>query len=324
MPLVSIIVPIYNAEKYLSECFDSLINQTYKNIEIICINDGSKDKSLEVLKEYAKKDDRIKIFSQENSGEAVSRNRGLELSNGKYITALDADDYCSIDTIETSVNIAETTNCDIVINFVNASFYMLHKKPEDYAYTTMWQMFLRKDFVDKNSDIKFTKDIVLGPDAVYTHKILCQTDKIEINKTSKHYYRRYPEQVTSRIEGQADKLIYYMKMILVDLEHFYNSRNLWKGQNDHFMNFLLEISFYHYLHGNFNNKQKQEIFELIHKIVEEHNLKENFTRKDIRIFMFKKFLKSRKYQDFELYLSVMKIIIKLRQIIRNIKNRGNI
>ena len=76
MSLLSIIVPVYNSEKHLKECLDSLINQTYKNIEIICVNDGSTDNSLNILNEYAKKDNRIKIFSKENGGMASARNLG--------------------------------------------------------------------------------------------------------------------------------------------------------------------------------------------------------------------------------------------------------
>ena len=195
---------------------------------------------------------------------------------------------------------------------------MLNKKTEDFSYTTMWQMFYRKDFTDKNSDIKFTKDIVLGPDAVYSHKILCQTDKIEINKKSTHFYRRYPEQVSSSIESQPEKLLFYIKMMLEDIESFYNDRGLWKIKNDHFMNFLLEHPFYHYMHGDFSPEQKQELFDLVHNIINKYDLKENFERIDIRIFMFKRFLNSKKYSDFEFFLNLMKFIIKLKAVVKTI------
>ncbi len=91
-PLISIIIPVYNVEKYLSKCLDSVINQTYKNLEIICINDSSQDNSLKILKRYAEIDSRIKVIVKENEGVSEARNRGLDVSNGEYIMFVDADD----------------------------------------------------------------------------------------------------------------------------------------------------------------------------------------------------------------------------------------
>ena len=85
MPKVSVIIPVYNVEKYLRECLDSVINQTLSDIEIICINDGSTDNSLEILKEYAENDSRIKIITQENQGQGVARNNAIEAAQGEYL-----------------------------------------------------------------------------------------------------------------------------------------------------------------------------------------------------------------------------------------------
>lgn len=98
--LISIIVPVYNAHNYLHECIDSLINQEYKNLEIILVNDGSTDDSLEICKDYAKKDSRIVLFSKANGGQASARNYALDRIHGKYVTFVDNDDwirpnYCS-------------------------------------------------------------------------------------------------------------------------------------------------------------------------------------------------------------------------------------
>ena len=92
-PLVSVIVPIYNAEKYMENCIDSICNQTLKNIEIILINDGSSDNSGEMVNEYATKDIRIKVIHQENSGPSIARNKGISIAKGKYIGFVDSDDY---------------------------------------------------------------------------------------------------------------------------------------------------------------------------------------------------------------------------------------
>ena len=100
MTKVSIIVPVYNVEKYLERCLDSLINQTLTNIEIVCINDGSTDNSGKILDDYAAKDNRIKVIHQNNAGQAVARNNGLKIANGNYINFVDSDDWVDLDFIE--------------------------------------------------------------------------------------------------------------------------------------------------------------------------------------------------------------------------------
>ncbi len=114
MPKVSVIIPVYNVEEYLSECLDSLINQTLRDIEIICINDGSTDNSLNILNEYAKKDSRITVLTQENQGAAVARNRGLDIAKGEYLSILDSDDYFKQDMLEKLYNRAVETDAEIV------------------------------------------------------------------------------------------------------------------------------------------------------------------------------------------------------------------
>ena len=91
-PLISVIIPVYGVEKYISQCLESVINQTYKNLEIIVVNDGTKDRSAEIAKEYAAKDSRMKVYDFENGGVSLARNRGVELANGEYIAYLDSDD----------------------------------------------------------------------------------------------------------------------------------------------------------------------------------------------------------------------------------------
>lgn len=99
-PIVSVVVPVYNAEKYLRRCLDSLCRQTLRNIEIVCVNDGSTDSSLQILQEYADSDSRVKIFSQKNGGEGAAKNAGISHSTGKYVAILDPDDYVDSDFYE--------------------------------------------------------------------------------------------------------------------------------------------------------------------------------------------------------------------------------
>ena len=99
-PLISIIVPCYNVEPYLKECLDSLINQTYKNIEIIIINDGSTDKTKEIIDTYSRKHDIIHVIHQDNAGLSEARNVGIKESSGQFIALVDSDDSVSLKFIE--------------------------------------------------------------------------------------------------------------------------------------------------------------------------------------------------------------------------------
>ena len=120
MPKVSVIIPVYNVEKYLRECLDSVINQTLKDIEIICIDDGSTDNSLSILEKYAKKDKRVKIIAlNHNIKQGGARNRGLDIAVGKYIMFVDSDDYLALNTIESFYNAINKTGVDIVISSIH-------------------------------------------------------------------------------------------------------------------------------------------------------------------------------------------------------------
>lgn len=100
LPLISVIVPVYGVEKYLAKCVDSILNQTYKNLELILVDDGSPDKCGEICDEYAQKDNRVKVIHKENGGQGTARNRGLDICTGSYITFLDSDDYMVESCIE--------------------------------------------------------------------------------------------------------------------------------------------------------------------------------------------------------------------------------
>ena len=112
-PKVSVIIPIYNQEKYLRECLETVLLQNLQEIEVICVNDGSTDESLSILKEYAKRDDRIVVVSQENKGVSAARNVGIEIAKGEYISFIDSDDWVAPNFIEKLYETAVKNNADI-------------------------------------------------------------------------------------------------------------------------------------------------------------------------------------------------------------------
>ena len=127
MELISIIVPVYNAEKYLDSCLNSIINQSYNNLEIIMVNDGSKDNSVEIIEKYCVRDERIKLFHQENQGAPAARNKGIIESQGKYLLFFDADDVMIIDAVESLHN--SIAKSDLVIGSFR---YMIEEGKDIY------------------------------------------------------------------------------------------------------------------------------------------------------------------------------------------------
>ncbi|RAP47426.1 MAG: hypothetical protein BZ135_02285 [Methanosphaera sp. rholeuAM6] len=204
MVAISVVVPVYNVENYLSDCLDSLINQTFKDIEIICINDGSKDNSLEILEEYAKKDSRMKVFSQENGGHAVATNKGISMATGKYLFCMDSDDVLELNALELSYNRAEEKDVDFVIfkaiNYNNSddeyyetevySMDKVYNKVGDEVFNyrdlgdlifemsvTPWSKLYKREFIVDNNIIfpegLIFEDNVFFYDALLTAERIC-------------------------------------------------------------------------------------------------------------------------------------------------------
>ena len=124
-PLVSVIIPCYNAEKYLKQCLDSVINQTLRDIEIICVDDESSDGTLDILTEYQKKDSRLKVITQKNAGAGDARNTGLRLAKGTYLSFLDSDDFFELNMLQEAYNLAELNQADFVV--FNSDQYHMDK-----------------------------------------------------------------------------------------------------------------------------------------------------------------------------------------------------
>lgn len=150
MPKISIIIPVYNSEIYIERCLESLINQTFENIEIITVDDGSTDKSYSILKKYAQKDSRIKIIQQENAKQGAARNNGLRNACGEYITFVDIDDWISPDYCEKMLSSIEETNADFVV----ASAYRTKSNGKKRKYTYYNE---HKIYTDQNDIIKAVK-----------------------------------------------------------------------------------------------------------------------------------------------------------------------
>jgi len=124
---VSVVIPVYNVEKYLRQCLDSVVNQTLRELEIICVNDGSKDSSLSILQEYAEKDSRVKIIDKKNSGYGNSINRGFDMATGEYLGIVESDDYADPEMFEKLYEEAKKSDADVV----KSGFYYYYSIPEE-------------------------------------------------------------------------------------------------------------------------------------------------------------------------------------------------
>lgn len=216
-PKISIILPIYNTKDYLEKCLDSILTQTYKNLEILCIDDGSTDGSELILDQYSKKDKRIKAVHKKNGGESSARNIGLQLMTGEYVGFMDCDDWIEPNMYEKLVTIITEKNIDMAIStwycdtkqysekIVNRCFVSkevfnqeellkyIYKRDDYRGFAYMWdKLYKRELFYDKKGQLMlFDEDLVLGGDVLYLAKLAFNTNSaFYIDEAFYHYNQR--------------------------------------------------------------------------------------------------------------------------------------
>lgn len=211
---VSIIIPVYNVEQYISQCLDSLINQTLQEIEIICINDGSKDNSLNILNDYAKKDSRIKIINKKNEGLSCARNDGLKAASGEYIGYVDSDDWVAEDFYEKLFIAAKKYNADIAAGNIVRCGKLVRKYRIKYEkeelltdgleklkaaqipkYNYVWNKIYKRESLLK-LDIPFPAGKVYE-DIRWSIKVIYYLENLVTVPESNYYYRKNQNSIVS-------------------------------------------------------------------------------------------------------------------------------
>ena len=211
-PKVSVIVPVYNVSEYLGQCLDSILLQTLQDIEVICVNDGSTDDSLDILQGYAMFDERLKIISQENAGAGAARNNGIKHATGEYIICLDSDDFFEPDMLEKMVQKAEEDNSDVVVCdfcfFNNETGQIIKNKNKWDTYLKQspfkptelgadlfelrnpasWNKLIKTELIHKNN-IAFDEQAKYFEDTPFVCLALINAKKISIIDTIGIYYR---------------------------------------------------------------------------------------------------------------------------------------
>lgn len=274
MVKVSVIVPVYNVENFLDKCLDSLINQTLSDIEIICIDDGSTDSSLEILKQYAKKDNRMILVSQQNSGPNKTRNKGINLAKGEYLTFVDSDDWLELNCLEKIYLNAISNNSEVVL--FNAMEYRPNNKFHKRIYLPVDKNIDYNNFI---FDYEYNKELVMNNFFVVWSKLYKTSFLKENNIIFQNF--SYFEDVPFHIESIlfANRISYFPEVL-----YNYNKLNADSQQNQKMkINHRLAIfDIFNYVENLLVNKNYYEEFKLKFiefKLLQSH---ENLSRTEFK------------------------------------------
>lgn len=254
--LVSIIIPIYNSEKYLIPCLKSVSNQTYKNLEIILIDDGSTDNSYKICQEYSFKDKRIKLVHKQNEGVSLARNCGLELSSGEYIIFVDSDDYIEPELVEICIKQQITTRANLItFGYYHGKNCFIEnkkggeisqidfaKKIEGYKSSILgflWNKVFLADIIKSNS-LQFKADAALCEDDLFCHEYLAHCTKIWYIPQALYHYEIHEDSFTNAKITSKIFSVFNVYKIIIDFCK--------KQYNDEVLNNLVMANYYsHYI-----------------------------------------------------------------------------
>lgn len=262
--LISIIIPVYKSEVFLNKCLDSIINQTYKNIEIILVNDGSPDNSGKICDQYAKKDERIKVIHKENGGVSSARNLGLKNATGKYITFVDSDDWIEPDMYECMIKKLQENNVDMV----RCSYYKEdgekvidshHAFNEDIRYDLnsdfnrenilnllitgefrafLWLILVKREFIESIKE--FNTNVAMREDLIWMVELMCVINSIYICTRPFYHYYQNPNSATNSPKFKERNL----KNMLIAYDEIYFALERHSFMNENIKS-LLAFSFFY-------------------------------------------------------------------------------
>lgn len=310
---VSIIVPVYNVEKYIERCLKSLVNQTLKDIEIIIVNDDTPDNSMNLCQEYAKKDNRIKIFNKKNEGLGLTRNYGINQASGEFIAFVDSDDFVEKNFYEKMYESAIRNNSDIVfaeykiytynneIKYTNAGkipfnnecvkpkevlYSMLNIKTDEYNNSNMgmsvWRAIYKKKIIEKNDIVFVSEREYISEDICFNFDILENSNLVSFAKGTYYYYcynsvslsHSYRKDRMEKTKNLIHKLIEKAK-----ISNEYEKMKT--GLNDLFVSYVHGIIKQEVNNKQLNFKQKKNN---INKILDDIELREALNNKNKKNF----------------------------------------
>lgn len=276
---ISVIVPVYNGENYIGKCLDSILNQTEKDIEIICINDGSTDNSFDVLLEYQKKDNRITVINQHNHGVSFSRNEGMRISRGDYIAFVDCDDRLDIKMLEIMHRNIRNSGADVVICSANVIcnkqtketdniFRQLSVTSSDTSKINdsyrlesknglmpfVWNKLYRKQFLTDNS-ILFPENVSLGEDSVFLIQLYkcCPTVTFVSDRLYNYSYMTDNSATDTMLKKAPGRLNEHLKTVKAAVETYRDRKYVFDAP---LASWIREQLLYDYLLTDVNNEKK--------------------------------------------------------------------
>lgn len=240
-PLVSVLIPVYNVEEYLERCLDSVLNQSLTRIEVICVNDGSTDKSLEILKKYQENDSRVIIVNKENGGLPSARNAGIERARGEYVGFVDSDDYVQPDMFEKLYNTAKKEKSDVVV--CGANILPETPRASDWPYACLspgyrkydkfdanmlfhdmtvtpflWRTLIKKSLIDKYN-LRLNETIMIGEDKAFQCKVYPLAESITVipDKLYNYFWCREGSLMNQTVYGDPEKKVLEHGRLITDI-----------------------------------------------------------------------------------------------------------
>ncbi len=242
LPVVSVIVPVYNAQKSLPRCIGSILNQSYQALEVLAVNDGSTDESISVLKELAEGESRIRIFSQSNGGVAAARNLALEKAKGTYVQFVDSDDELPADATESLVNAVERQLCQLAVapymevigNFQQKRGFLsedttlsqrqfmdkFSEHPNSFFYAVLWNKLYRRDIIQTHQ-IRFDARLPWGEDFAFNTEYFRWVDQTAVLAKPVYHYIRNPNGLALSTSRQCVIHPWYSMKVKVWLYRYY-------------------------------------------------------------------------------------------------------
>ena len=335
--ILSIVIPIFNNEKYLKPLLDSIINQTYKDLEIICVDDGSTDTTNLILKEYQNKDKRIKILFQDHKGPASARNYGLENATGEYISFIDSDDIVSVNLYKQITNILSKQKFDIII--FNAGFYDNKKKitkkrifftpktlkgyEDEYSCLTYknfkYIFFEQESIVNKvfkrsflnENNIKFEENSNFE-DSLFNFNTILKAKSISmLNKRLYLYRQGHNNTMNSKIFAPNSRMIFEIfantdkmkEVILTDYPEL----------KEHFLDSTIQKYTYYFMHSpkkiqkEFYNKMRKKVIKMTNSEFKDINKSNLVLKKDLKLIE-----KNRNHLIFYIYKLIENKVINIK------------
>lgn len=262
MPLVSLIIPVYNAEKYLRRCLNSAAQQTFSDMEIILVNDGSTDTSLSICREFQQKDSRFLIIDKENTGVSDSRNRAISIARGEYLQFMDSDDWLTPDATEVLVQAAQKYDCDLVV----ADFYRVDKAvftekqhirerglltreqyaeymmqdPADFYYGVLWNKLYRKKILDEHQ-ICMDTELRWCEDFLFNLGFIRHAERFTAVQVPIYYYMKRKGSLVSTDWKKANAVLLKFRL-LKEYKDLYQSMGLYEENELRINAFVVSIA----------------------------------------------------------------------------------